>query len=84
MLNKERFQDELRRIFEAVEDLGLSFIDIKSGDLHRIVGHYPGRDHRMPMCCDVMYQNMTDSDLILEQPPKGKGASLIVRYKLPR
>ena len=84
MHDRDRFQSELARVFEVVGELGLSFIDLKSGDLHRMVGGYPGADHRMPTCCDVMYDNMQQEDRILEKPPKGKGANLIIRYQLPR
>ena len=84
MPDRDRFQTELARVFNVAGELGLSFIDLKSGDLHRMVGGYPGEDHRMPTCCDVMYDNMRHEDKILEKPPKGKGANLIIRYRLPR
>ena len=63
---------------------GKNFVDIKSGDLHRVVGGYPGYNHRMPICCNVMKKNMRYLDQILDEPPKGFGASLVIRYKLPR
>jgi len=84
MANRDRFQAILDRVFEVVQDLDLSFVDVKSGDLHRILGGYPGPDHRMPICCDVMYHNMRGEDKVLEKPPKGRGASLIIRYYFPR
>jgi 5-methylcytosine-specific restriction protein A len=64
--------------------MGLVAIDVNSGNLHRRVGGYPGSDHRMPMCCEAMYSAMNDGDSIVSQPESGKGASVIVRYKLPR
>jgi len=30
---------------------GLDKVEIRSGDLHRSVGGYPGTNHRMPICC---------------------------------
>ena len=35
---------------------GAGHVEINSGELHRAVGGYPGADHRMPMCCDAMYE----------------------------
>jgi len=61
-----------------------AFVDVRSGDLHREVGSYPGTNHRMPVCCDVMVATMTQRDEVLRSPPKGKGANLIIRYRLPR
>lgn len=84
MVNREQFQSELDSIFKVVQELGLSFVDVKSGDLHRLVGGYPGDDHRMPICCDVMHDNIWEADTVLEEPPKGKGATVIIRYQLPR
>lgn len=57
-------------------------IDVKSGDLHRLVGGYPGNAHRMPVCCEVMRQMMKIGDSVLSDPPSGKGASLVIRYRL--
>jgi hypothetical protein len=57
---------------------------IVSGDLHRDVGGYPGPDHRMPICCRVMRDAMRPGDEIVDEPPKGTGATLAIRYKLPR
>lgn len=84
MPNRSDFQLKLNELFRSFEGHGLSFADIAAGDLHRLVGGYPGPDHRMPVCCDVMYGEMTDDDKVLESPPKGKGANLVIRYCLPR
>lgn len=35
-------------------------------------------------CCSVMYAAMAHSDLVISAPPKGKGASLLIRYDIPR
>lgn len=78
------FQSELDSIFASVQQQGKPFIDIKSGDVHRSVGGYPGRSHRMPLCCAVMKRNMEPGDEILQQPPSGQGATLIIRFRLPR
>jgi 5-methylcytosine-specific restriction protein A len=83
-LNFFDFQEELDRAFIKAHSMGRTNININSGELHKKVGGYPGRNHRMPLCCEVMKKNMKKGDQILSQPPKGKGASLTIRYKLPR
>lgn len=57
-------------------------VEVRSGDLHRAVGGYPGPNHRMPICCSVMYAMMQEGDQIIKTPPKGKGANLIIQYSL--
>lgn len=78
------FQAELDHIFRTAQQQGLSEIKVKSGELHRQVGGYPSNNHRMPVCCQVMRENMRPGDQILAAPPKGDGATLVIRYKLPR
>ena len=82
--NSRDFQQELDNVFSSAQQVGKSYIDVRSGDLHKRVGGYPGSDHRMPICCSVMKKNMRPGDQILEQPPSGQGANLIIQYKLPR
>lgn len=74
------FSEALNRLFTETKD---DFIDISSGELHLLVGGYPGPNHSMPTCCSVMRSVMTERDEILAQPPKGNGASLLIRYYLP-
>lgn len=38
----------------------------------------------MPSCCAVMHDELRVGDQIIAQPSSGKGASLVVRYLLPR
>ncbi len=38
----------------------------------------------MPILFQVMKSNVAPGDTILEQPPSGKGATLLIRYRLPR
>jgi len=78
------FQKVLNDIFRESEERGDSFVDVKAGDLHSRVGGYPGPNNRMPVCCTVMYNNMQDGDTVLSKPRGGKGASLVIRYSLPR
>ena len=78
------FQKELLRLLAEAENLGFVAVDINAGKLHRVVGEYPDKIHRMPMCCATMRRTMTTSDEIVAQPASGNGASLTVRYLLPR
>jgi 5-methylcytosine-specific restriction protein A len=84
MPSPEDFQSGLDSMFASAQQQGKSFVEIKSGDLHRSVGGYPGHVHRLPTCCRVMKRNMKPGDQILQQPPSGAGATLIIQFKLPR
>jgi 5-methylcytosine-specific restriction protein A len=84
MPSTDDFQAELDSIFSFAEKKRLTAIIIKSGDLHRLVGGYPGTDHRMPLCCTVMRENMMGGDEVLSEPPRGTGATLIIQYRFPR
>ena len=75
----------MRELFEKYVDTAIAsmqsdHIDIVSGDVHRAVGGYPGNNHRMPVCCEVMYDRMKGRDEVLAAPPKGKGATVKIRY----
>jgi 5-methylcytosine-specific restriction protein A len=78
------FREALYTIFATAHQSGRSSIEVQAGELHRQVGGYPGPNHRMPVCCGVMSSSMKKGDQILQAPPSGKGASLIIRYQLPR
>ena len=81
-LTTQDFSNELTEILKVSEDLGLIAVEVKSGNLHRRVGGYPGQNHRMPICWDAMYKAMTVS--ILKKHDSGKGASVVIRYQFPR
>lgn len=80
--NEKTFAEVLEDIFEKAKAEGKDYIDVESGYLHRIVGGYPGRNHRMPLCCKVMRSFMNKNDIVLYSPPSGKGATLCIRYCL--
>ncbi len=79
-MNSKDFKEAIMNNINEAKLKGEEYIDIKSGDIHRQVGGYPGRNHRMPMCCEVMYSMKKAKDEILCAPPKGRGASLTIRY----
>ena len=84
MPTADEFRSEVGAILRAAELQGLQFVDINAGELHRKLGGYPGGNHQMPNCCQVMEQERRVLDEIISSPPSGKGASLTVRYRLPR
>jgi hypothetical protein len=84
MPNAEDFHRILAKYFQESQDAKQVSITLESGQVHRRVGGYPGGSHRMPMCCGVMKKMMQDGDELLYAPPSGKGASLKIRYKIPR
>ncbi len=83
-MTAQQFRNTLRNLLLEAQQQGKRVVDINSGQLHRIAGGYPGISHRMPSCCEVMRNAMTMRDTITRQPPKGNGASLTIRYFLPR
>jgi 5-methylcytosine-specific restriction protein A len=78
------FRKKLREIFALSTKAGKTKVVVNAGELHRLVGGYPGTNHRMPVCCSTMRSEMRGGDTILQQPPKGNGASLSIEYYLPR
>ena len=81
-LSLESFRRHLRSRLEAAKRSGSTQLDVRAGDLHREVGVYPKAGHAMPSCCAAMRQAMGPKDRVLSEPPKGRGASLTIRYQL--
>ena len=84
MPSVQDFRVALKAQLYRAQKRGLPHIDIKAGELHRRVGGYPAQSHLMLSCCEAMYAEKRTSDVIIARPPEGKGASLTIRYKLPR
>lgn len=80
----EDFRSALSSLLGEATRLGFSYVGVTAGALHRRVGGYPGTEHRMPVCCAAMRGAMGPSDRIMEQPPSGNGASLLIQFALPR
>ena len=80
------FREELYRVIYEATKPGRAFVDINAGELHARLGAYPSRDHRIPVCCRVMKRAMAvdAGDRILQQPTSGEGATVTIRYVLPR
>jgi len=84
MPTADEFRKELHAIFRAGTRRADDYVDVNAGQLHRDLGGYPGLKHQMPTCCVVMEAERRSGDVVMAAPPKGKGASLTIRYKLPR
>ena len=84
MAQVEEFRAYQNRLFEEAQKAGRQFLDLNAGELHRAVGVYPSSNHRMPACCSAMTSEMNDGDTIIASPASGQGASLTIRFHLPR
>lgn len=77
--------DDFRRALrERLSSGDGAYVDVNAGELHDLVGTRSGKDSRMPTCCNVMLAAMRNGDTVLASPPKGRGATLMIRYLLPR
>lgn len=84
MPTKDEFREELKARFRRATERGADHIEVNSGELHRAIGGYPSQNHQMPSCCDVMHEEQRTGDEVISSPASGHGASLTIRYKLPR
>jgi hypothetical protein len=84
MPSVNQFRFALRSLFDEAESRGSPYVEINAGQLHRKLGGYPGPKHQMPSCCQAMYDEQKAGDQVIRRPPQGKGASLSIRYRLPR
>lgn len=84
MPTKEQFRSEIRTQLRDAELSGIAFLEINSGQIHRKLGGYPGVNHQMRPCCEAMYDEKGAADTILSAPKRGHGASVTIRYALPR
>jgi hypothetical protein len=80
----QEFRDALTEMLTEAARRGDVTATVRAGDLHKRVGGYPGPNHRMPVCCAAMRSLMGQDDRIVQQPPKGNGANLVIEYQLPR
>lgn len=81
MPTADDFRLELRAQISRAQEQNRPHVEINAGELHRLLGSYPGPDHRMHTCCNVMYQEaeLLDHEIIV-CPQQGNGASLTIRY----
>jgi hypothetical protein len=81
----EDFRNELNAQIRRATRQGRPHIEINAGELHRVVGGYPGESHRMPMCCQAMRDELRNGDAeVVFETESGQAPALTIRYKLPR
>lgn len=84
-MTTDDFRKELRAMIQRAGRQGRPHAEVNAGELHRVVGGYPnGGAHRMPACCEAMLSEKRAGDEVIFEPAEGKGASLTIRYSLPR
>jgi len=72
MPTADDFRRQLQAMFSSAEQQGLNAVDIHAEQLHRHVGDYPNpAKHRMPICCQIMRNEMRPGDVLLSEPPFG-------------
>ena len=86
MATAKEFRQVLFDAMSQTERKGSAFLEITAGELHQRAGGYPGRNHRMPMCCRVMKTYLSEAwgDCLLDESLTGQGPDLRIRYKIPR
>ena len=80
------FATALRGRFREAGSVGRRWMYVTASDLHREVGGDPAGDGggRMRLCVSAMRGAMRDGDSVLCEAPDGDGATLTIRYLLPR
>ena len=84
MPSTDEFRHEIAAQIDRATKQGRPHIEINAGELHRVVGGYPTPTNRMAMCCGAMRELCRPDDHTIYEPPARDGASLTIRYKLPR
>jgi len=80
MLKARAVEEEIRSQWAEAHARRTSYVDIRAGDVHRGLGG----QNRVPQVCQVMMRLRHPGDLVIDGPPSGQGASLTIRYLLPR
>ncbi|MDU9375465.1 hypothetical protein McpSp1_00390 [Methanocorpusculaceae archaeon Sp1] len=74
------FYHAMYRRFDAAAEEGEPALEITAGDLHKSLK----AANRLSLCCNCLYDMQNIGDVILQAPSGGVGASLLIRYALPR
>jgi 5-methylcytosine-specific restriction protein A len=81
MVSTDHFRHGLRAQFARASARGWPHIRINAGELHRLLGGYPGSDHGMEPCRDAMKAEIQPGD---NQLLENGGSGLTISYRLPR
>ncbi len=75
MPENKHYRYELLRILDEAEREARKHIDVNAGEIHKGLGGYPSRDHRVPVCCDVMKAAMVPAweTKVLHEAPSDFG-----------
>ena len=79
--SREDFEIALQTRLQHAKEERKHTLGVRSGDLHQDVGGYPGPNHQMSLCCDVMREAMGSDDTI-ESSESNPGPNLLVRYRV--
>lgn len=83
-VSSDAFLPTLLHVFREMEERGLRAFELSAADLYRYAGGDPRPSDRLAACCAALRGAMTAGDEILSEPDGGFGASLRIRYTLPR
>jgi len=81
-LKREDFQQELDNILSKALKKGEQYVVVNSIDMHHRMGGYPGYDHKMDLCHEVMKANTKKADTIYGQWEPNDDLS--IRYSVDR
>jgi hypothetical protein len=62
MPTADEFRTELYRMMQGAFKQDCDYVNIEAGELHRRIGGYPGKENRMPNCCQVMMADVYPSE----------------------
>lgn len=78
------FKSALRKLLSRAEASGRDHVSINASEVDSEVDGYPDPDHRLPLCCGAMIEDMWSDDEVLIAPRSVYDDSLTIRYRLPR
>jgi hypothetical protein len=82
---KAEFLAEIRSQMREAELRGDQYLLLNAGEIHRKLGGYPSVNHQIKPCCDALYDEAKlGRAKVVAAPKRGYGASLTIRYVLPR
>ena len=76
------FSFQLYTLKYEAASAGKSFLDISARKLHLSLGKSSRRSQNLPVCCQVMRDEMGQGDLLLKEHGGGVGQDLTIRYIL--
>ncbi|WP_431030064.1 hypothetical protein [Lysinibacillus sp. LZ02] len=81
-LTTETFLNCIELLKQIGRQNNLPQLVITAEEVHKLVGGYPGKNHRMPMCCNAMFKSMREGDEILHSTPSKQSNTTKIKYYL--